>query len=246
MLSVPLITLLVGQAGAYSYKMDDAGNQLAWETTPIPVAVNTAGLEDVTGDDALIALEDAIADFSDSGHSELRFDLEAGEAPRAVDWQDGINSIFFTDDWREDDTLLAMTYTWYEDGGEIIGFDMAVNLANHAWSTDGEADFNDLHNTLAHELGHAAGLGHSDVPEATMFATTFPGELTKRGLHDDDKEALGGLYGEMGFDQRRAFACSTGGAGFGGSAPLLLSVMAIAGLMARRSDSDPESTGEAA
>ena len=55
MLSVPLITLLVGQAGAYSYKMDDAGNQLAWETTPIPVAVNTAGLEDVTGDDALIA-----------------------------------------------------------------------------------------------------------------------------------------------------------------------------------------------
>ena len=238
MLLTPTLALFVGAASAFSYKMDDAGNELYWATTPIPVHVNTDGMDDVSEAQVLAALHSAVEDFRSADGSMLRFELIEGEVgPRAINYDDGYNAIYFTDDWDSlglDETLLAMTYTWYMDGGEIVGFDMVVNTAHHDWSTDGDPERNDLHNTLTHELGHAVGLGHSEVEGASMYSTTFPGEIEKRGLHIDDKEALGGLYGDMEFESRLPLACATGGRGLGGTAPLLLAGFAGIGLMRRR------------
>lgn len=242
MLLVPTLALLVADAGAYSYKTDEDGNELFWATSPIPVHFNAAEMQDVSKEEVRGALSGAIRDFDAADGSPLRFSMQGETPTRVIDWEDDVNVVFFTEDWAGlelDESLLAMTYTWYIDGGEIIGFDMAVNVANHEWSADGEPDLNDLHNTLTHELGHAAGLGHSEEPEASMFSTTFPGETTKRGLHADDVEGLAGLYGGMVFDSRLPLACASGGRGLGAAAPFTLSILGFAGLMRRRRGSDP-------
>lgn len=52
----------------------------------------------------------------------------------------------------------------------------------------------DLQGVATHEYGHALGLGHSDAPAATMFATTMDGKGW-RSLHPDDVAGIQALYG---------------------------------------------------
>ena len=53
----------------------------------------------------------------------------------------------------------------------------------------------DVQNTVTHELGHAIGLAHSPVVEATMYyQQTSSGEITKRDLAADDIDAICTLY----------------------------------------------------
>jgi hypothetical protein len=56
------------------------------------------------------------------------------------------------------------------------------------------SDQSDLVFALAHELGHVAGLGHTDNDDALMAPNTSPGEGV-RDLHLDDEAGLEALYG---------------------------------------------------
>ena len=104
-------------------------------------------------------------------------------------------TVYFEDNWNEDPNILALTYNWASSStGEIIHFDMAINVESHEWATDGSPDLHDLQNAIAHEFGHALGLDHSEVPEATMAPTAPLGEIQKRDLHEDDKEGMVHLY----------------------------------------------------
>lgn len=243
MAPLTLLLALSNVSFAYSYKTTDDGTELYWASSPIEVQLNAGGMEDMTEQEARGALQAAVNDFNRSDASDLEFNLESQRGPEVLSWEDDANVVYFTDDWGalgHDDSLLAMTYTWFLDSGEIIGFDLVVNVANHEWDHDGDPNANDLHNTLTHELGHAAGLGHSEVPEASMYSTTFPGELQKRVLHEDDEEALANLYGTGSFESELPFACSSAGRGLGGSLPFGVFGLVMAGLMRRRRDSDPQ------
>ena len=114
-----------------------------------------------------------------------------------MSYDDGVNAIFFDEDWTEDPALLGLTYVWSTAQGDIVGFDMAINSDDHAWSTDGRADSNDLLNTMSHEFGHALGVDHSpSIEVATMYPASTLGEVLKRDLDDDDVEAILYLYAE--------------------------------------------------
>ncbi len=52
----------------------------------------------------------------------------------------------------------------------------------------------DIENTITHEAGHSLGLDHTTVPDATMYATAPEGEISKRTLHDDDRQAIQLIY----------------------------------------------------
>jgi hypothetical protein len=248
----PAIVLLISTANAWSIKTDEAGNELYWETAPIDMVVNPEGMTAVDAAAVRDGVEGAVYDFYAADGSPIEFNASYDtNGPRTVNYEDNINAIFFTDGWTYeglDPTLLALTYTWYMDGGQIVGFDMAINLENHDWATQGEEGLNDLHNTLTHELGHAVGLAHSDDEAASMYASTYAGELTKRGLSEDDIAGLLHLYEGMDFDTEPAqpFACSTGGAGLGAAAPLSVFGITLMGLMRRRRESDPQNAETAA
>ena len=56
--------------------------------------------------------------------------------------------------------------------------------------------YDDLQNTLTHELGHALGLAHNNAdPSVVMYPGAPTGQVSKRVLAADDKAGLAFLYG---------------------------------------------------
>ncbi|MFI5308936.1 MAG: matrixin family metalloprotease, partial [Polyangiales bacterium] len=84
------------------------------------------------------------------------------------------------------------------DTGEIYDADMQLNESLGAIAICGQtcpSGAVDLQNVVTHEAGHFLGLGHSDVPNATMSARATIGETSKRVLADDDRQGLCSIYG---------------------------------------------------
>ena len=54
----------------------------------------------------------------------------------------------------------------------------------------------DLLQIAAHEIGHAIGIGHSEVPASLMYAF-YQGFIPDLQLHSDDITAVQALYGEQ-------------------------------------------------
>lgn len=103
----------------------------------------------------------------------------------------------------------ARTRVFYdEDTGEISEADIVINPYPYSetgavlqFSTDATPGTYDLESTLAHEIGHLLGLGHSQVIGATMQAaqalngTYDLPAITERTLSEADEAAVRGLYG---------------------------------------------------
>ena len=119
--------------------------------------------------------------------------------------------------------LLAVTHVWSNANNEIVHFDIEINADDVYWSTTGDPNKHDLHNTMTHEFGHALGLEHSDETQASMSSTTSMGELTKRDVHDDDIQGFLTLYpfqegsGNDGSDPNSAAEDDNNGSSGGGS-----------------------------
>ena len=99
--------------------------------------------------------------------------------------------------------------------GNLVGFDIRVN-GTQLWATDGSDDAYDLQAAIVHEVGHALGIEHSEVEDATMFASIGHGGLTRRQTHDDDEDAALFLYTRdaeppPASDQPLALSCATTG-----------------------------------
>lgn len=103
----------------------------------------------------------------------------------------------------EDPGVIAVTITWGIFSGaprfrELVEWDQVYDDdGDYVW---GDADTNtsvmDLLNIAAHEVGHAAGLGHPDLTctEETMYAYALEGERKKRDLNDGDIAGIKDLY----------------------------------------------------
>lgn len=56
-------------------------------------------------------------------------------------------------------------------------------------------DQKDIQGIATHELGHALGLAHSNVPDATMLGVVIGSGVTMRSLAADDEAGIQALYG---------------------------------------------------
>jgi len=84
--------------------------------------------------------------------------------------------------------LYALTAPNNISGGKIVS---STILLNDRHATLGSVSRNDLLLMMAHELGHAVGLGHSHQDHSIMF---FQLGVDKEKLSPDDVEGIGYLY----------------------------------------------------
>jgi hypothetical protein len=79
---------------------------------------------------------------------------------------------------------------------EIVGFTMTIDK-DEPWSIGSTPTTLDVQNTVTHEFGHAAGLGHVHAPHdgcLTMYPFVALGEIQKRTLGLGDKLGMQKLY----------------------------------------------------
>lgn len=98
---------------------------------------------------------------------------------------DGFNDVGWADLGRCRATC-TLGVTWYSTSTDEA--DMALNTRAN-WRTDGGNI--DVETVLLHENGHVAGLGHSDVQAAVMYAY-YQG--VRRSLQQDDVNGISALY----------------------------------------------------
>ncbi len=235
MTSIALVALaLVPSGHAYTYMENSQGYALGWSKTPIQFFVNPANPYGLTDDE----VEDAALDAAESWEAvgaAIQFEY-LGFTDKAEKGFDGENVVYFDETWEEGEGKAAMTYNWSTDTGDIVAFDIGINAIDLDWSVDEAVPSMDLQNTLAHELGHVLGLGHSDIDDlATMHELTESGELIKRTLRPDDENGLLSIYGA---ELPMGLACSSAltsrsRSGSGSSLGWLVG-LAAAGLALRR------------
>lgn len=142
---------------------------------------------------------------------------------------DGVNTVFFSEEWPGNRDQLALTYT-HRRNGVIVEADLAINVAHHRFAVgdDDHPSAFDLQNLIVHELGHVLGLPHLEEADASMFDRILPGETKKRDLDEADLAALEALYVVRPHD--------TGGCAASSSPDLALSSFAVLALitLARR------------
>lgn len=144
------------------------------------------------------------------------------------------NDIFVLDDWPYDEKALAATViTLNARTNEIIDADIVINADDHRFRVvdqlngDATTDFDDVQNTLTHELGHALGLMHNALNEhVVMYPSAAPLETSKRVLAADDRDGLRALYAAVAAElpdsaQLLAAGCSSTSPGSSALALLL-------------------------
>jgi hypothetical protein len=111
------------------------------------------------------------------------------------------NVILFRDDsWNYPPQVLGLTTVVYApETGEIYGADMEINMFDMEplWTQYDQPTPDDAYDFLAvvtHEAGHFLGMGHSDVPTATMFADYEKGQNYQRYLSPDDVAGICSVY----------------------------------------------------
>lgn len=108
-----------------------------------------------------------------------------------------------------DDVVALTSVVYTTDDGLILDADIRMNADHFNWEeiTKVSYDFTrvDIQNIMTHEVGHFLGLDHSRersyqgdgvATDATMWALTFPNEIKRRTLDEDDKAGVRAIYPE--------------------------------------------------
>jgi MYXO-CTERM domain-containing protein len=91
-------------------------------------------------------------------------------------------------------TLALTTVTFELKTGKILDADVEVNSAHTDITTSAQGIVADLQSIATHESGHFLGLAHSNDPQATMYTSYSPGDLSFRSLSDDDHAGICAVY----------------------------------------------------
>jgi len=113
---------------------------------------------------------------------------------------DGIHVITFADSLQTRSLVgnaVAITTLTSETNGELTDTDIIFNRSLPFSTNLADRSF-DIQSTLAHELGHALGLDHSNVAGATMFAQVARQNRTLATLTADDMAFASDVYPQPG------------------------------------------------
>lgn len=190
-------------AVAFDLRTDSEGDLVRW-AHPLELVIDSHLAQQLKSPGANEAVLAAIANLDDATPF-LDVTARVGDARPigyVVGASDNTNSIVVLDDWPYAEGTLAVTLvTLNARTNELLDADIAFNADEHHFKVLPEGarrddDFDDVQNTITHELGHVLGLMHNNTaPDLVMYPSAAPGELTKRQLKQDDRDGLLSLYG---------------------------------------------------
>ncbi|HKS92494.1 MAG TPA: matrixin family metalloprotease [Tepidiformaceae bacterium] len=191
-------------------------NSWTWPAGAMPVRVkyNPVDPGGVDVPSALGPIQNAIQQWSSvTPNFTYLYDGTTTARPTACDSQsdaDGINTIAWVDGINGVKGILAQTCTVRDTSGALVEFDMQIN-SNIPWSIADPTPIHsyDLYSNILHEMGHGAGLAHSQYANAVMYAS-LNSATEKRTLTADDTAALLAKYGGAQAGAYRAVAPDIG------------------------------------
>jgi uncharacterized protein (TIGR03382 family) len=241
---VPLVaTLLIlssvaAPAGAYSIRHTDGGQVVRWRTDRLEFRFDESLRAIGRPEEVEEILRDAMETWTTLGLVDLDIEtseVEGAQVGYAMSGESSNDVVAIRHDWPFEEDAQAVTIVTYDPyTGDLIDADIAFNAERWTWTTRGEPrrDALDLQDVATHELGHALGLEHSEVPEATMYRSSPLGSIERRTLDDDDLDAVGAAY-DPATDRVEA-GCSAAGRGSAGSAAPILVALLLAASRRRR------------
>ena len=197
---IVLVALVVSSASAYVL----LSPRRTWDGT-MNVTVNDRGASSITdvdgGATATVGAITANIAWNGAGTG-TRVSAQKGSVSS---WRlgDGIVMLNFRDPQRAcKGTCLAATFTGYyrqrTDGSyQIYDADIVTNT-RYDWTSLAEADGCSsefyIEGVMVHEVGHALGLGHSNVTGSTMYPSVSSCNNNPASTAADDNSAIQDLY----------------------------------------------------
>ena len=250
-LAILALVLAPAAAGAHSEQRLAGGHAVRWHRSAVTFMVDPTMFDRDTLRDPVRVVSQAADVWRGNGHVP-RFDVrvgavgEPGYDPARSDNVSGIALYRRNFPQRFDRAVLALTLlTRNSATGEIVDADVIVDAERNRFAELSGAAMlglpaapNDYQNVITHEFGHVLGLVEDpDHPDATMYPSSQPGEVTKRALAAVDRESAARAY-DAPATLVEDFVGGCGGARvtprLGGQGALALTALALMGLSLTR------------
>lgn len=166
-------------------------NGHTWASSTVGYEVNPTN-RSLAPDALLAAIQQSAAAWSTQAAPAVQL-VYLGLSSATAVGRDGRNAVFF----RYEPTigLLAATHWWYDGTGHLVDADIYFNEAYpFLLPLNACSGAYYVANTATHEFGHALGLGHSTIDEATMWPYSGSCETIRETLAADDIVGIETLY----------------------------------------------------
>lgn len=214
---VLVLALLLWPGGVRGYSREEVAGQpgtfLFWANRVISYSINRRGSADLPIVEVRGAIKRAFFSWASPSCTDIEFHFTGLDSTERTNLMLAENEepdrknliIWHENSWPPpqvsdpslNDKVPAITTLIYDPAsGLVYDADVDINGYNFFWTTtdDPTQAAMDLESVMAHEVGHLLGLGHSQEPEATMYATVGQAELKKRSLEKDDMAGVCFVY----------------------------------------------------
>jgi len=193
--TITAAALALGAATALHTNVRAYSTYAHWVSSPVTFYVNPVN-QDVPQADAIAALQTGMDVWNTQSGTSFRYQY-GGTVNDTATAYDNRNVIMFRN--TSNGSAIATTYSWWNANNELLDSDIVFWDGPFTFFTGSTAcgvvpNAAYIEDIAAHELGHALGMNHSSVAEATMYPSYSYCSMQNRTLAADDIAGVQTLY----------------------------------------------------